>query len=128
MSTELNTREVIKLQAKLIALLTKQYKPIGIMFIIVFSVLSFLFVAQNEHDILKLRQRLAINQKVLVDTRQSIIIKELDDGGLLLSSRIAHVTQILPLVRYWIPHLKIVNPESLQDEVGKGLKEYLDVG
>ena len=79
MSTELNTREVIKLQAKLIALLTKQYKPIGIMFIIVFSVLSFLFVAQNEHDILKLRQRLAINQKVLVDTRQSIIIKELDD-------------------------------------------------
>ena len=79
MSTELNTREVIKLQAKLIALLTKQYKPIGIMFIIVFSVLSFLFVAQNEHDILKLRQRLAINQKVLVDTRQSIVIKELDD-------------------------------------------------
>ena len=79
MSTELNTREVIKLQAKLIALFTKQYKPIGITFIIVFSVLSFLFVAQNEHDILNLRQRLAINQKVLVDTRQSIVIKELDD-------------------------------------------------
>lgn len=56
------------------------------------------------------------------------IIKVLDDGGLLISSRITHKTQLLPLVRYWIPHLKIVNPEGLQDEVGKGLKEYLDVG
>jgi len=55
------------------------------------------------------------------------VIKLLDDGGLLLSSRITHITQILPLVRYWIPHLKIVNPEGLQGEMEMGLKEYLDI-
>jgi hypothetical protein len=55
------------------------------------------------------------------------VIKKLDDGGLLLSSRITHHTQILPLVRYWIPHLKIVNPEGLQDEMERELKFYLDI-
>lgn len=55
------------------------------------------------------------------------VIKKLNDGGLLLSSRITNVTQILPLVRYWIPHLKIVNPEGLQAEMEKGLMDYLDL-
>ncbi len=69
---------------------------------------------------------LHFQQRKLVPEQQ--IIKELDDGGLLLSSRIAHVTQILPLVRYWIPHLKIVNPAKLQDELLIELKKYLDIG
>ena len=55
------------------------------------------------------------------------IIKSLDDGGLIISSRITHHTQLLPLVRYWIPHLKIVSPESLQDDVEQGLRAYLDI-
>lgn len=41
---------------------------------------------------------------------------------LIISSRITHHTQLLPLVRYWIPHLKIVSPESLQDDVEQGLE------
>ena len=48
------------------------------------------------------------------------------DGGLLVSSKINHDMQLLPLIRFWIPHLKIVNPERLQDEMEKGLKEYLE--
>lgn len=53
------------------------------------------------------------------------IIKLLDDGGLVISSRITHHTQLLPLVRYWIPHIKIVSPKSLQNDVELGLREYL---
>lgn len=52
------------------------------------------------------------------------IIKELSDGGLLLSSQITHAKQILPLVRYWIPHLKIISPERLQDEMEQEVKRY----
>jgi hypothetical protein len=44
---------------------------------------------------------------------------------LLISSKITHITQILPLVRYWIPHLKIVNPESMQQQLEAELKGYL---
>ncbi len=68
---------------------------------------------------------LHFQQRQLLPEQQ--VIKQLDDGGLLLSSRITHTTQILPLVRYWIPHLKIVNPDGLQDEVEIGLREYLSV-
>jgi len=66
------------------------------------------------------------HQRNLLPEQQ--IIKQLDDGGLLISSRITHVKQILPLVRYWIPHLKIVNPEGLQDELLRELKAYADNG
>lgn len=69
---------------------------------------------------------LHFKQRQLLPEQQ--LIKQLDDGGLLLSSRIAHVTQILPLVRYWIPHLKIVNPKGLQDELLRELKTYMDTG
>ncbi|WP_120430538.1 helix-turn-helix transcriptional regulator [Acinetobacter baylyi] len=53
------------------------------------------------------------------------VIKELDDGSLLVSSKITHNTQLLPLVRFWIPHVKIVNPEGMQGELENQLKEYL---
>ena len=62
-------------------------------------------------------------QRQLLPEQQ--IIKQLDDGGLLLSSRITHNTQLLPLVRYWLPHIKIVNPEELQQELEAELKNYL---
>lgn len=62
-------------------------------------------------------------QRQLLPEQQ--IIKRLDDGGLLLSSRITHNTQLLPLVRYWLPHIKIVNPEELQQELESQLKSYL---
>lgn len=54
-----------------------------------------------------------------------IIEKELADGGLILSAKIRHPNQLLPIVRYWIPHIRIISPEALQQEIEKGLAEYL---
>ncbi|HRO78696.1 MAG TPA: WYL domain-containing protein [Acinetobacter towneri] len=54
------------------------------------------------------------------------IVKKLEDGGLLISSQINHYQQILPLVRYWIPHVKVVNPIGLQEELEVELKNYLN--
>jgi hypothetical protein len=32
----------------------------------------------------------------------------------------------MPIVRYWIPNLKIIQPKSLQLELEDGLRAYLD--
>ncbi|MEJ8826679.1 WYL domain-containing protein [Variovorax humicola] len=47
------------------------------------------------------------------------------DGSLLVSTRIGHPNQIVPIVRYWIPHLRIVEPAHLQLELELELASYL---
>jgi len=54
------------------------------------------------------------------------IVKELDDGGLLVSTRVGHENEVLPQVRYWIPHLRIVRPESLQERMVAELAAYVE--
>jgi predicted DNA-binding transcriptional regulator YafY len=48
------------------------------------------------------------------------------DGSLIVSAQVAHPNQILPIVRYWIPHVRIVSPEGLRGEMEQGLQRYLD--
>lgn len=55
-----------------------------------------------------------------------VIEKELSDGSLIISAKVSHDNQILPIVRYWIPNLSIISPESLQAELEQGLSVYLD--
>ena len=62
------------------------------------------------------RRKLVANQ---------VIEKELEDGGLILSAKVGHANQVLPIVRYWIPHVRIISPEALQMEIDKGLTDYL---
>lgn len=57
-----------------------------------------------------------------------IIIKELEDGGVIVSTKVGHVNQILPIVRYWIPSVRIVSPENLQVELERVLTEYIKKG
>lgn len=62
------------------------------------------------------RRKLVANQQ---------IEKELEDGGLILSAKIGHKNQIIPIVRYWIPHIRIISPDSLQAELEAELAKYL---
>ena len=55
-----------------------------------------------------------------------VIEKELSDGSLIISAKVSHDNLILPIVRYWIPSLTIISPDSLQAEMDKGLKAYLE--
>jgi predicted DNA-binding transcriptional regulator YafY len=54
-----------------------------------------------------------------------VIDKELADGGLIVSARVAHINQILPIVRHWIPHVRIISPEGLQAEMESQMHAYL---
>ena len=87
---------------------------------------SIWFGQQKQEVVLSVHGDVALHfkQRQLLPEQQ--VIKALDDGGLLISSRISHVTQILPLVRYWIPHLKIVNPVSMQRQLETELQGYLE--
>jgi len=63
------------------------------------------------------RRRLIANQ---------VIEKELEDGGLIISAKVGHPNQVLPIVRYWIPHIRIISPEGLQIEMEQELRCYID--
>ena len=65
------------------------------------------------------RRRLIANQ---------VIEKELEDSGLIVSAKVGHPNQILPIVRYWIPQIRIISPETLQSEMESGLADYLKRG
>jgi len=54
-----------------------------------------------------------------------VIEKELEDGGLIVSAKVGHPNQVLPIVRYWIPNIRIISPDGLQSEMERGLTEYL---
>lgn len=54
-----------------------------------------------------------------------VIEKELENGGLIVSSRVSDKNQILPLVRYWIPHVRVLEPGWLAEVVRGDLKGYL---
>lgn len=53
------------------------------------------------------------------------IEQEQADGSLLIRARVGHENQLLPIVRYWIPHLHIVSPREWQVEVEQSLHLYL---
>lgn len=49
------------------------------------------------------------------------------DGSLLVTSQVGHPLQILPVVRYWMPHVRILRPVQWHDEMVAELKQTLDL-
>lgn len=56
-----------------------------------------------------------------------VIEKELADGGLIISINVSHKNEVLPVVQYWLPHLRIISPESLQQEMEVEIRSYLGI-
>ncbi len=53
------------------------------------------------------------------------LIKQLADGRLLLRCQVNHPNQLLPIIRYWIPHARILEPVWLQQQLHDELTDYL---
>ena len=47
------------------------------------------------------------------------------DGGAIYLYRITHPMELMPKIKSWIPHLKILEPESWIEELEKELKNYI---
>jgi len=88
---------------------------------------SIWFGQDKQEIILSIDSQVAFYFKQRSILPEQQIVKELNDGGLLVSSKINHDMQLLPLIRFWIPHLKIVNQEGLEEELEIDLKKYLSI-
>lgn len=53
------------------------------------------------------------------------IIEEREDGSLLLSFEINNDMEIIPLVRTWLPHLRVITPGHLDQKIRAELAAYL---
>lgn len=52
------------------------------------------------------------------------VIRELEDGTLMVETVVGHANQILPIVRYWIPNVRILSPLHWNENLSKQLLEY----
>ena len=48
-----------------------------------------------------------------------------NDGTMEFSVKITHEMEILPIIKYWIPHIYVVEPQWIKDIVQEDLKTYL---
>jgi len=53
------------------------------------------------------------------------IIKEYQDGACDISVQITHYREILPIIQYWMPYIKVISPKSLQEKIMKNIKEFI---
>lgn len=83
------------------------------------------FTEDRTEIVLKIAKEVAGYFKRRKLIANQVIQMELEDGGLIVSAVVGHPNQIVPVVRYWIPHLRIISPDGLQAEMEKGLAEYL---
>jgi len=48
------------------------------------------------------------------------------DGTMEFVIKITHEMEILPIIKYWLPHMRIIEPQWIQDKIDEDLKGYLD--
>jgi len=56
------------------------------------------------------------------------IERELMGGDILVTTTVAQADEVLSIVRYWIPHVRILEPVEFQQQLEAGLAGYLQVG
>lgn len=64
-----------------------------------------------------IRRKILPNQIIVEDTENALIV----------STKVSFDEEILKIVRYWIPHVKIISPNNLQHKLESTLKEYLNL-
>ena len=52
------------------------------------------------------------------------LVKENEDGSLILSYRINNTMEILPLIKRWLPDVVVLEPTELKDKINTIIKQY----
>ncbi|HHQ4734215.1 TPA: WYL domain-containing protein, partial [Aeromonas veronii] len=56
---------------------------------------------------------------------EQTLIRELEDGSVLLASRVFDGAQLLPVIKTYLPHLEVISPVGIQALVKRDLKSLL---
>lgn len=80
---------------------------------------------QSTEIVLKVNKAIAPYFKRRKLIANQVIEKELIDGSLILSAKVGHQNQVVPIVKYWIPHIRVISPDGLQEEIDTELHGYL---
>jgi len=86
---------------------------------------SIWFGAEKREVVLKIDHSVAAYFKRRPVLPNQQIDKELEDGSLIVSTRISHDNQILPMIKYWLPNITIIAPRELRDSLLQSLREYV---
>ena len=54
------------------------------------------------------------------------LVRKLDSGDLLLACKNVHPREVMPIVQYWIPHICVISPNSVQIQLQDLLQGYLE--
>ncbi|WP_052730087.1 helix-turn-helix transcriptional regulator [Photobacterium halotolerans] len=54
------------------------------------------------------------------------ILKQLDDGSLILSSQVSNLDSVLPTLKAWLPHIDVLSPDSIRQCLYLELHAALD--
>lgn len=113
-------------QIKMIHILEESFKPNPQTQKIISSSDSIYHGNQTKEIIIKANQTAApyFKRRQLLPNQE--IVRELDDGGLLILCHDVHEMEVVPIVQYWIPHLTIISPNGLQEKMEQSLRNYLN--
>lgn len=48
-----------------------------------------------------------------------------EDGSSVIIVKITHEMEIIPIIKYWLPHMRIIEPKWIDEQIKKDLKKYL---
>lgn len=51
-----------------------------------------------------------------------------EDGSMIISVKITDDMEIIPIIKYWIPHIRVLEPDWIADEIQEHIKTYLEMG
>lgn len=49
-----------------------------------------------------------------------------EDGSLDIVVKVTHEMELLPLIKYWLPYMKVLEPKSMHETIIKDLKNYIN--
>ena len=58
-------------------------------------------------------------------SKTQTIESEFADGSMEVVVKITHQMEIIPLVKYWIPHMRVLEPIWIQEQISKDIKEFI---
>jgi predicted DNA-binding transcriptional regulator YafY len=77
--------------------------------------------------LLKAHASIAINFQHRPLLPEQEIVKTLDDGSLLLTSRVFDANQILPVIKSWMPGLTVISPGFIHEQIVRDLRQLLSL-